>query len=198
VTLPGTVYFALESKVWTGGMAFYDPDVPGEVAARAYLLTAGQFIDIAAQEMHRMPGGDLDLTAVVSCGRVQLGPGRYETLLLAGYRGGYPLLTFTAPWRVDDVQPTTPSAAYLGMLATGLRESHGWASRRIAEYLSALPGARGAWRSSDVGRLISSRDVPGGEIRKVPGGGDLRVPVDRRPVDGGHPGRNPRSGRDRV
>jgi hypothetical protein len=198
VTLPGTVYFALESKVWTGGMAFYDPDAPGETAARAYLLTAGQFADIAAQEMHRIPGGDLDLAEVLSSGRAQLGPGRYETLILAGHRDGYPLLTFTAPWRAADVRHTAPSAAYLGMLATGLRESHGWATRRIADYLSALPGARGAWRSADVERLIDSREVPRGDSQEVPDSGGIRVPVDRHPVDGGHPGRIHRSGRDLV
>src|SRR4051812_46926456 len=57
VLVPGGIYFALESLTWSGGMAFYDPDLPGEVAARAYLISAAQFADIAAQEMHRPPPG---------------------------------------------------------------------------------------------------------------------------------------------
>ncbi|HEY3483483.1 MAG TPA: histone deacetylase, partial [Streptomyces sp.] len=37
VELPGTVYFATESLVWTGGRAFYDPGAAGTVWARAHL-----------------------------------------------------------------------------------------------------------------------------------------------------------------
>ncbi len=39
-------------------MAFFDPDGAGSVACRAYLLTAEQFADVAAQEMRRQPGGE--------------------------------------------------------------------------------------------------------------------------------------------
>lgn len=110
VMLPGLLYFATESQVWTGGRAFYDPgpglapadDGPGrpgayELPARAYLLTLSQFSDIAAQEMYREPGGDLDLTEALTRGRARIGPGRYETLVCAGLLDGYPVLTFTAP-----------------------------------------------------------------------------------------------------
>jgi hypothetical protein len=155
------VYFALESRVWKGGIALYDPDLPGETAARAYLLTAGQFADIAAQEMNRIPDRDLDLSPVLTAGRERRGPGCYETLVLLGHRDGYPLLTFTAPWRASDVDAAAPSAAYLTMLAAGLKQSHRWASGRIADYLSSRPGALGAWRSQDVERLVDGRDAPG-------------------------------------
>lgn len=47
--LPGGVYFAGESRAWTGGMAFYDPELPGPAAARGYLMSVEQFADIAAQ-----------------------------------------------------------------------------------------------------------------------------------------------------
>ena len=56
VTLPGGVYFALTSRVWGGGMAFYDPALPGRAAARAYLLTRSQFCDVVSQEMRRGVG----------------------------------------------------------------------------------------------------------------------------------------------
>ena len=36
--IPGGVYFAGESRAWTGGMAFYDPQLPGRAAARGYLV----------------------------------------------------------------------------------------------------------------------------------------------------------------
>jgi hypothetical protein len=107
--LPGGIYFALESPQWTGGMAMYDPGLPGEAAARAYLMTAGQFADVVAQEIYREPGVDLDVLAdVVEHGRVELGPGRYETLVHAGDRDGYPIFTFTAPWSAGDVESKSP------------------------------------------------------------------------------------------
>ena len=159
-TLPGTVYFALESTVWTGGTAFYDPTAPGSTAARAYLLTAGQFADVVSQEMRRTPGEDLDLSPVLATGRAQLGPGRYETLVLAGHRDGCPLLTFTAPWGLADVRPAAPAAAYLTTLAAGLREAHGWTARQTAEYLAALPGARGAWRLREIEQLVTPSHRP--------------------------------------
>jgi len=145
VWLPGAVYFAGESAVWTGGMAFYDPGAGGHAAARAYLVSAGQFSDVAAQEMYRVPGADLDLSEVLATGRSVTGPGRYETLVLAGQLDGRPLLTFTAPTCRSQSAPTSPSAAYLSMLAGGLAEAHGWDRAVIAGYLGELSGARGAW-----------------------------------------------------
>jgi hypothetical protein len=153
--LPGRVYFALESSTWGGGMAFLDPEEPGEAAARGYLLTADQFADVADQEMHRPPGGEpLDLPAVLRAGRQVRGPGRYETLVVAGERDGRPVLTFTAPWRAADVPWRPPSARYLGHLGAGLREAHGWSDERIADYLSARPGAAGAWSAEAVRELL--------------------------------------------
>lgn len=141
VTLPGQLYFAEESAVWTGGMAFYDPAAPGVMPARAYSVTARQFSDIAAQEMHREPGRDLDLSAVRAHGIARLGPGRYETLVYAGEFDGLPLLTFTAPWRIEDAALNPPSPAYLRHLAAGLAETHGWPASRIDAYLSTRAGA---------------------------------------------------------
>jgi hypothetical protein len=151
VVLPGQMYFAWESAVWTGGMAFYDPTAAGTTPGRAYLVTAQQFADVAAQEMHREPGADLDvdlaldldlaLTEVLAQGTAQLGPGRYETLVCPGHLDGLPLLTFTAPWRIEQAPLNPPSPAYLQHLAAGLAETHGWPPDRIAAYLSTRPGA---------------------------------------------------------
>lgn len=154
ITLPGELYFALESRVWTGGTAFYDPDGSGSTAARAYLVTAGQFADVAAQEMHRPPGRDLALEQVLAHGRVALGSGRYETLVCAGELAGYPVLTFTAPWRRRQVPPNPPAAHYLRHLAAGLAESHDWSGERIADYLATRPGAAGHWSAEAVAALL--------------------------------------------
>lgn len=154
VWLDGEVYFALESRVWGGGMAFYDPAAGGRTPARAYLLTVGQFSDLAAQEMHRAPASDLDLVDAVVSGRHQHGPGRYETLVHAGHRDGLPMFTLTAPWRLADAAPTAPSAAYLLMLASGLADAHRWDRPTIAEHLASRPGARGTWTPAAIENLL--------------------------------------------
>jgi hypothetical protein len=144
VTLPGTVYFALESPAWGGGMAFYDPTHEGRAAGVAHLLTREQFTDIAAQEMYLEPGTitpDLETTA--QRGRTRMGPGRYETVVCPGRLDQYPVFTFTAPWRASDVTWRPPAPGYLASLAAGLHESHGWGGQEITDYLTALPGLEG-------------------------------------------------------
>ncbi|MFE6751810.1 histone deacetylase [Kitasatospora purpeofusca] len=145
VRLPGSLYFALESRVWGGGMAFYDPHGPGTVPARAHLLTAGQFSDIAAQETGGGPGPDLDLGTVLRTGRDQQGPGRYRTLVCLGSLDDLPVLTLTAPWALPEAELNAPRARYLRTIAAGLAEAHGWSTRRAAVYLTTRPGAAGHW-----------------------------------------------------
>ncbi|MEV0534254.1 histone deacetylase [Kitasatospora sp. NPDC050463] len=160
VVLPGLLYFALESAVWGGGMAFYDPAGVGEVPARAHLLTTGQFGDIAAQEMHREPGSELLLARALGVGRDRLGPGRYETLVCPGFLDGIPVLTFTAPDALADADLATPRAAYLRTIAAGLVQAHGWSLWRAADYLSTRPGAAARWSPATL--LWALEDMAGG------------------------------------
>jgi hypothetical protein len=160
VMLPGGVYFALESPAWTGGMALYDAGLDGEAAGRAHLVTSSQFADIAAQEMYRPTTDERDLAEVVSSGRHRIGVGRYETLVCAGKLDGYPMVTFTAPWRADEVEWRPPAPAYLAFLAGGLREAHGWSADRITGYLGNLPGIRGAWDPAALAALVADLRWP--------------------------------------
>jgi hypothetical protein len=137
-------------------MALLDPAADARTPARAYLLTASQFADVAAQEMHRPPGTDLDLGDVVTSGRHQYGPGRYETLVRVGAMGGAPMLTITAPWRMAEVELHAPAPAYLRMLGAGLAEAHGWDRRRVAEHLAGLPGAAGACSVEQVLAVLAA------------------------------------------
>lgn len=114
--LPGTVYFAGRSPVWGGGRAFYDPDRSGDTVACGYLVTAEQFDDVRAQE-----------------------PSCYDRVLHLGERDGVPVRTFTSVLGYGDVVRTTPSAAYLAVMAAGLREVFGWNSARAQAYLQGLP-----------------------------------------------------------
>ncbi|MFE7568638.1 histone deacetylase [Streptomyces sp. NPDC057539] len=156
VELDGVMYFATESLVWGGGRAFYDPGVGGRVLARAHLVSVGQFSDIAAQEMYREPGDDLDLTEVVTDGRAVLGDGRYETLVCPGAMDGIPVVTFTAPWSVNELEWNAPSAPYVRMLGSGLLEAGAWELDTVARYLAACPGAAGQWSARDVADLIAT------------------------------------------
>jgi hypothetical protein len=159
VWLTGGVYFATRSRVWGGGRAFYDPELPGRAAARSYLVTTGQFADVVAQEMYREPVADMDLTAATETGRMQIGDGRYETLICPGHCDDAPLITFTAPWRMSDVDLLGPSRAYLRMIGFGLSQAHGWDAQATAGYLAGLPGVRGTWPPDEIIALLTAPDT---------------------------------------
>ena len=153
IDVPGGLVFAGESMVWGGGMAFYDAKGSGKVACRAYLVTADQLGDIAAQEMRRLPGGEFarDLAGLLA--EVEsvhtMGPGRYETVTRLGIRDGAPMFTVTHG-DVSELEPVAPSAKYVGWIAAGLREAHGWDPAQIAGYLIAAAGVRDTWTVDDL------------------------------------------------
>lgn len=120
-------------------MAFYDAEATGEVAARAYLITTEQFVDVLAQETRRPPGMTLDLEPFFQGDCYGEGVGGYPLLVRVGERRGLPLVTFTRP-RPTESPLAAPSAPYLAAMAIGLREAHGWSEVQIDRYLSELPG----------------------------------------------------------
>ena len=139
--ITGGVYFAGRSSGWGAGMAFYDPEAPGEVAARAYLITAEQFVDVLAQETLRSPGMALDLTPAFRGDRYSDGVGGYPILVRVGCCRGVPLVTFTRDRRSAS-SLAAPTTVYMAAMATGLREAHRWSRTQIDRYLSALPGVQ--------------------------------------------------------
>jgi hypothetical protein len=153
--LPGQVFFGWHSPTWDGGIAFYDAGSSGQALARAYLITEGQFADVAAQEMHREPGSDLDLSTVLAERRHSVGPGRYESLHLVGEMGGHPVITFTSP---DDAElpHNPPSEPYLAMVARGLRETHEQSEDELADYLLGCPGVSPHWSRDEVRELLAA------------------------------------------
>ncbi|MDX6235159.1 MAG: hypothetical protein QOH68_4326 [Nocardioidaceae bacterium] len=127
--LPGSVYFAGASTVWGGGMAFYDPDTPGPVPARGWLITVQQLADLITQEMHAEPGDRADLEhqvhAIVSRwreGAHPLGDGRYESLVATRCLEGTPVVTFTSRRAHLHDERTQPSPRYLATIAAGLTQ----------------------------------------------------------------------------
>jgi hypothetical protein len=142
VVLPGAMFFAWRSPTWGGAVSFYDADADDTTYARAYLLTHEQLADVAAQEMHREPGEDLDLAHVMEHRRHALGPGRYETLHLVGELDGIPMLTFTAEDPAE-LAPNPPSDAYLAVVARGLQLTHELAEDTLVEHLASRVGVDG-------------------------------------------------------
>ena len=138
VDLPGRLFFRGESTTWGGGTAFYDHDVPGPTAGRAFRVTSGQLADIAEQEMHRDPVAGTALEAALTegfDGRFRVGPGRYETVVAVGQLDGLPMYTVTCPRGHDVGRRSAPSEAYLATLRAGLAESRGWGRAEIDDYL---------------------------------------------------------------
>jgi len=156
VHIGGGVYFAGHSSGWRAGMAFYDPGAHGRVAARAYLITAEQFVDVLAQETRQSPGIALDLEPTFRGARFSKGVGGYSILVRVGARDGVPLVTFTRDRRAAP-KLAAPSAAYLAAMATGLREAHGWSPMQIDRYLSALPGTARNGSSDQLTGLTAGR-----------------------------------------
>jgi hypothetical protein len=152
VLIPGGLRFVGVSSVWGGGMAVYDAQADGEVAARAYLITAEQFVDVLAQEMRLQPDLEVDLAAVHETGWHTLGPGRYQTLAHVGDREGLPLLTFTSA-DVEHHPLNAPSEGYLRTIALGLQQAHGWTAAAVGYYLARFPGAAGVWSPAAVAAL---------------------------------------------
>jgi hypothetical protein len=143
------LYFAGESRVWGGGVAFLDHDETaghgaGPTYARGYVITGEQFEDLVAQESKRDHAA-VDWAALRADGRATVGPGRYDQLVVVGERDGTPMVTFTHPSPLAANTTAAPVVGYLRMLAEGLRDCHGLTDAEIAAYLCSHPGAAGAW-----------------------------------------------------
>jgi hypothetical protein len=159
--IPYQLYFSGESRVWDGSPAFIDTNpVDGIVGlARAYLIGWDQFEDVVAQENGRpsvsIEVDDQDLVPGFSW---QIGSRRYENLLCTGRLDDMPVVTFTAPWSMNEVTPGAPSADYLAMLITGLREAHDLSDEELVRYLGSAPGC-----SRDAVTAALKLNLPGGE-----------------------------------
>lgn len=141
IHLAGGLTFAGVSTVWGGGIAFYDPYVDGELAARAYQLTFGQLSDVVAQECRRPVGSDLALADRVDR-RWPVASRVYETLLHIDDLDGLPMFTITS---VQDLEPAAPSAPYLRTMLDGLGEAFGWTADERVRYLLGARGVTPEW-----------------------------------------------------
>jgi hypothetical protein len=151
VEVPGRLRFGGVSPTWGGGLAFLDPDAPGSTRGRGYLVTAGQFCDVARQEARVEPGHGLALSphggrwdAVV--------PAAYETVLGLGELDGHPTFTFTT---ATGPPAAAPAPAYLRTILAGLIETYGGTAGDHAAYLMGAPGVALSWTECALAELGS-------------------------------------------
>ena len=158
-------------RVWGGGIAFYNPDADGEVAARAYLLTFGQLSDVVSQEARRPVGSDLALGNGIAHGGHDAVP--MSTRQSCMWRpDGLAMFTITS---LQNLEPTAPSEHYLRTMLNGLGEAFGWTAAERVDYLLRAPGVTPAWTpadSSSCATASSERVQPG------PARGGLIAPLE--------------------
>lgn len=157
VDLPQSLYFAGESKVWTGGLAFISHK-PGDepTRSRAYLITADQFKEVVAQESWRAESLDINWSRLRKIGHITLGDGSgsYDELVYCGERDGYPVVSFTSP---KERRPyVKPAEAYVRMIGTGLMEAQNINAEEAANYLSKKPGILDQYTVENLANIISS------------------------------------------
>lgn len=135
------LYFAGESRVWTGGIAFLDHPRRRRAATlgRAWLLDGDQFASLLAAESAR-DHARVDARGLRRGRRRSIGPGKYDTLLGLGRRRGVPVVTFTGPAPRSAVATNRPAEAYLATIAEGLGEAHGLSRAEAAAYLARHAG----------------------------------------------------------
>jgi hypothetical protein len=155
VTFDFPLYFAGESKVWGGGMAFLDQGRRSPAAAygQAYLITKKQFEDVLAQENWR-EHKTRNLGGLTAGSERLLGEGNYDKLVCTGIYEGIPEITFTHPLTCSERETTPPTIAYLAMLASGLLQSHGLGTYAAAHYLADCAGASTFWTARDIAKKL--------------------------------------------
>jgi hypothetical protein len=164
--LPHALYFAgWSARVWGGTSAAFTTLAPQSAStlARAYLITQQQFVEVVRQEngnRSEVDDFDVKLEAARQQGHARmLATGAYTELIYCGERDGCPMLSFTASENRRDFR--RPSAAYLRVIGTGLKECHRLPDREVAAYLGGRPGVRGTCTHGQLLDILTTASPPG-------------------------------------
>jgi hypothetical protein len=164
--LPRSLYFAGWSpRVWGGtSAAFITLAAQGaSTLARAYLIAREQFVEVVRQEngnQGEVDDFDVKLARARQRGHARmLASGTYTELVYCGERDGHPMLSFTAS--EDRRVFKRPSAPYLRVIASGLKECHGLRNGEVAAYLGDRPGIRGTWTHHELLDILQTASPDG-------------------------------------
>ena len=157
--LPHPVRFFGDSAKWGGGgVAFLDHGPGRSAPARRYLITRGQFAEVAAQESGR-PSRPLPIDDLAPGSVHPIGDGGYDGLLALDPIDGVPVLTFTSPHPLVELPPRPPSAAYLGTIVRGLVEVHPDPIAPLVEALLDAPGVAEGWTAASIRALVAKKPI---------------------------------------
>lgn len=150
----GDVRFLGDADKWGGGgVAFLAHGGGGPSPGRRYLITKGQFDDVAAQESRRettpLPLHELEPGVVTPIGR-----GAYDGLLRGADIDGIPVVTFTSPTPALALAPNAPSAAYLATLLRGLLEVHETPLDDLVAAIRRDPAVARGWSAAAMASLV--------------------------------------------
>jgi hypothetical protein len=151
------LYFAKNSVPWAGGVAFLRPDAgSGNAIGRAYLITADQFLDVAAQENGRKPGDPglaFDYRYAESHDECYLNPRDpakpatvarqlwYGRVLRIGIQESWPVVTLTGEWE-GYAPPSAPSRQYVATIVAGMNQVSKLPRKAVLDYLANRPGIK--------------------------------------------------------
>ncbi len=155
-TLPHRLFFAHESKTWTGGTAFVDPmtDPLAGTLTVAWLVTADQFLHVLARE-NAQPSVDATLPDLPAVGRsIPVVEGRYGLVLGVESPDDRPAFTFTTGESPRPV-PRPPASAYVETIVAGLMDHHGHSDRSARAYLAVRGGSAEVGVVSDAGEEVA-------------------------------------------
>lgn len=143
VEIPYPLYFAGHSGRWDAAPAFIglEPVANEKTFGRMYLITKGQFMDVAAQE-NGLDELYIDLDKVKEQKKLCVRGRMYEMMLHVGQKDGYEIFSFTSKKDIQEVQFSKPSIAYLAMILNGILTNPSFTKEKAIKYLYKKPGVR--------------------------------------------------------
>lgn len=159
IRIPHPLYFSMHAAKWDhGGVAFLDASQSeASTLGRMYLITREQFIDVVKQENTIHTDFTLHFEDIMNQPKgVDVLDTWYGKILHIGEEEGYPIFTFTAPWRYKDVKPSRPSKSYLSTLILGYKETYSMQTMDIVDYLITKPGIFETYTFDELVELIDS------------------------------------------
>lgn len=146
------LYFARNSQNWgNGGVAFirtkFEPQA--STMGRIYLITKGQFVDIAKQESNTNAELILDFEKALKEGSFMIEPSLwYGNLLYLGQHYNYPIFTLT---NENDLQAfTKPGKDYLQTIIKGIKQAHHLDDKTIFDYLKTKKGIHSNYSEKEL------------------------------------------------
>ncbi len=161
--IPFELYFSKQSKPWENkAVAFIDSkkDISKQTWSRIYKITREQFRQVVLQENGLLPGEplEIDFNALEKKGSCLIGSeGQfrwYGRLLKVGEKENLPIITFTAKWDMDDVEPFAPGEKYLTTIIRGIKESQSVNPGDIFNYLKNIKGIAGRFSDKSLKEII--------------------------------------------